>query len=123
MEVRRTMLIQPASRSWFRLLAPVLALGLIVACAPAEAPEAAGEQVAEPSGPAREYYEIRRYRLADEESRQTVLAYLENALVPALNRAGIDRVGVFGVEPPSAEGGPRSRGRDVRVGDHRVSRH
>ncbi len=57
------------------------------------------------SGPSREYYEIRRYRLADEGSRQTVLAYLENALVPALNRAGIDRVGVFGVEPPPNVGG------------------
>lgn len=97
------MLIKPTSRSWQRLLLPAVAFGLIVACAPAEAPEAAGEEVAEQGGPAREYYEIRRYRLSDEDSRQTVLAYLENALVPALNRAGIDRVGVFGVEPPSEE--------------------
>lgn len=77
---------------------------LILACAPVEAPvadAAAGEQGTADSEAAREYYEIRRYRLADEDSRQTVLAYLENALVPALNRAGIDRVGVFGVEPPA----------------------
>ena len=97
--------IQSSSRSLSGFLVPALALGLIVACAPAEtpAPEAAGEPVAEQSGPAREYYEIRRYRLADEESRQTVLNYLEHALVPALGRAGIDRVGVFGVEPAGEE--------------------
>lgn len=85
-------------------LVPLVA-ALAFACAPAPAPEAdsAAEQAGEPTGPAREYYEIRRYRLADEDSRQTVLAYLENALVPALNRAGIDRVGVFGVEPDPAE--------------------
>ncbi len=97
------MLIRSNSSFWSALAAPAAALGLIVACAPAEAPEAAAEEVAEQSGPAREYYEIRRYRLSDENSRQTVLAYLENVLVPALNRAGIDRVGVFGVEPPSEE--------------------
>ena len=85
----------------FPVAATLAAVCLIPACAPSEAPaeDAASEQAMD-SGPAREYYEIRRYRLADEGSRQTVLAYLENALVPALNRAGIDRVGVFGVEPP-----------------------
>ena len=85
-------------------LAVASAAVLVLACAPAEAPvedAAAGAQAAAESEPGREYYEIRRYRLADEDSRQTVLAYLENALVPALNRAGIDRVGVFGVEPPA----------------------
>ena len=80
------------------------AAALVLACAPADAPvadAAAAEQAATESEPGREYYEIRRYRLTDEDSRQTVLAYLESALVPALNRAGIDRVGVFGVEPPA----------------------
>lgn len=88
-------------------LAPVVA-ALVLACAPGAAPEtdSADGQAAEQKAPAREYYEIRRYRLADEDSRQTVLAYLENALAPALHRAGIDRVGVFGVEPPSAEEDP-----------------
>ena len=85
----------------FPVAATLAAVCLIPACAPSDAPaeDAASEQAMD-SGPAREYYEIRRYRLADEGSRQTVLAYLENALAPALNRAGIDRVGVFGVEPP-----------------------
>ncbi len=85
----------------FPVAATLAAVCLIPACAPSDAPaeDAASEQAMD-SGPSREYYEIRRYRLADEGSRQTVLAYLENALAPALNRAGIDRVGVFGVEPP-----------------------
>lgn len=90
-------------------VAGAAAAAMVLACAPAEAPvgeEAAGEQAAADSEPGREYYEIRRYRLADEDSRQTVLAYLENALVPALNRAGIDRVGVFGVEPPAEANEP-----------------
>ena len=96
-------MIQPRRRLLFLSLAAVAA-ALVLACGPAAAePDSAGEQAAEQSEPAREYYEIRRYRLADEDSRQTVLAYLENALVPALNRAGIDRVGVFGVEPASEE--------------------
>ena len=90
-------------RSRFAAMAAAAVVMLIPACAPTDVPEEAATEVAEPSGPAREYYEIRQYRLADEASRQTVLSYLENALVPALNRAGIDRVGVFGVEPPSAE--------------------
>ena len=90
-------------------VAGAAAAAMVLAWAPAEAPvgeEAAGEQAAADSEAGREYYEIRRYRLADEESRQTVLAYLENALVPALNRAGIDRVGVFGVEPPAEANEP-----------------
>lgn len=95
---------QQARHSLPIFLAVAVAAVLVLACAPAEAPAgdaAAGAPAAAESEPGREYYEIRRYRLADEDSRQSVLAYLENALVPALNRAGIDRVGVFGVEPPA----------------------
>ena len=95
-------------RSLPAFLAGAAVAALALACAPAEAPapEAAAEGAAAAAEPAREYYEIRRYRLADEDSRQTVLAYLENALVPALNRAGIDGVGVFGVEPPGEDDEP-----------------
>lgn len=85
-------------------VAVAMSAALALACAPAEAPApepVTGGEAAAESEPAREYYEIRRYRLAGADSRLTVLAYLENALVPALNRAGIDRVGVFGVEPPA----------------------
>lgn len=95
---------QQSRRSLPVFLAGAAAAALVLACAPAEAPvaDAAGdEHAAAESESGREYYEIRRYRLADEDSRETVLAYLEDALVPALNRAGIDRVGVFGVEPPA----------------------
>ncbi len=97
-------MIQPG-RGLLSVSLAATAAALVLACAPAAVSEedAAEEQAVEQSGPAREYYEIRRYRLDDEGSRDTVLAYLENALVPALNRAGLDRVGVFGVEPP-AEG-------------------
>ncbi len=77
-------------------------VGGFLACGEQPAP-AGGEGAAAEGATGREYYEIRRYRVADEDGRKTVLAYLENALSPALNRAGIDRVGVFTVEPSSDE--------------------
>ena len=95
---------QQARHSLPIFLAVAVAAVLVLACAPAEAPAgdaAAGAPAAAESEPGSDNNEIPRYRLADEDSRQSVLAYLENALVPALNRAGIDRVGVFGVEPPA----------------------
>ena len=97
------MLIQTFKSPLLAAAATAAVASLVLACGPTQAPEAADEQAMEQSGPAREYYEIRRYRLSDEGCRQMVLAYLENALVPALNRAGIDRVGVFGVEPTPEE--------------------
>lgn len=42
-----------------------------------------------------EYYEWRVYRNSSAEKQAIVSNYLEKALVPALNRMGIDRVGVF----------------------------
>lgn len=54
---------------------------------------------------AREYYELRRYHLEAGPQTKLTHAYLENALVPGLNRLGIKPVGVFnleiGVETPS----------------------
>lgn len=47
------------------------------------------------SGPPQEYYEIRVYRTEDVARRDGVERYLENALVPALGRMGLDRIGVF----------------------------
>ena len=44
-----------------------------------------------------EFYELRAYRIADAAMQGVLLDYLEKGLVPALNRAGIDRVGVFTV--------------------------
>ncbi len=98
-------MIERVGRRSATFLAAAAAACLALACGPAAAPEAeagdgASAVAAAETALAREYYEIRRYRLVDEGSRETVLAYLENALVPALGRAGIDRVGVFGVEAP-----------------------
>lgn len=45
----------------------------------------------------REYYELRTYQIDDSGKQSTLLTYLETGLVPALNRAGLDRVGVFTV--------------------------
>lgn len=42
-----------------------------------------------------EYYELRIYRMTDNDKQVVAEAYLENALIPALNRAGIKNVGVF----------------------------
>jgi hypothetical protein len=44
-----------------------------------------------------EYYELRRYQLRRGPQQQLVDAYMRDALVPALTRAGIGPVGVFNV--------------------------
>ena len=44
-----------------------------------------------------EYYELRIYQAEDAERQAVVKDYLKNALMPALGRMGIDRVGVFTV--------------------------
>ncbi|MDD4869614.1 MAG: NIPSNAP family protein [Kiritimatiellae bacterium] len=44
-----------------------------------------------------EHYEVRVYRINNAEKQKVVSTYLEKALLPALNRMGIDRVGVFTV--------------------------
>ncbi len=51
-----------------------------------------------------EFYQLRVYRIADAGKQQVVSEYLEKALLPALNRVGIDRVGVFTAlaDPPPA---------------------
>lgn len=47
--------------------------------------------------PRQEFYELRTYRVANAEKQAIVSDYLKNALVPALNRMGVERVGVFKV--------------------------
>ncbi|MEL7499254.1 MAG: NIPSNAP family protein [Planctomycetota bacterium] len=42
-----------------------------------------------------EYYELRIYKIFDYEKQMLAEAYLETALVPALKKMGIERVGVF----------------------------
>ena len=79
----------------------VLAMVLAMNCNPAvrnetsEAPasETAGENMLE-------YYELRVYRIDSLEKQKVVSGFLENALLPALNRMGIDRIGVFTLQEP-----------------------
>jgi hypothetical protein len=51
------------------------------------------QATAAPAG--RDYYELRAYRLKDASKMQPLMSYLEKAAIPALNRLGIQPVGVF----------------------------
>jgi len=42
-----------------------------------------------------EFYELRVYHMADAAKKEVVSSYLETALLPALERLGVDRTGVF----------------------------
>ena len=55
-----------------------------------------------PTG-AREYYELRTYLLDNETQQAQVEAYLETAAIPAMNRMGIETVGVFTEMEPSGK--------------------
>ncbi len=57
---------------------------------------------AEPKGP-QEFYELRVFRLGADSKGELLHRYLEKALVPGLNRLGIEPVGVF-TEPEPKEG-------------------
>jgi hypothetical protein len=45
--------------------------------------------------PKREYYQLKVYHLADDSQKQRLETYLKQAYLPALHRAGIEKVGVF----------------------------
>lgn len=47
------------------------------------------------ASPSQEYYEIRIYRCSTAENQEIVVNFVEDALLPALNRQKIDRVGIF----------------------------
>jgi hypothetical protein len=51
-----------------------------------------------------EWYELRTYIFANDAQRQLTGAYLEQAYLPALNRAGIENIGVFSEWQPQATG-------------------
>jgi hypothetical protein len=53
-------------------------------------------QTAAPKG--REYYELRKYRLRSGAQTKLLQGYLENALIPALNRAGFSPIGAFNLD-------------------------
>lgn len=44
-----------------------------------------------------EFFELRIYKVTNEVNKKSLLAHLEKAYLPALNRMAIDRVGVFSV--------------------------
>ena len=48
-----------------------------------------------PSAVARDYYELRAYRLKPETSSAVLENYLEKALIPGLNARGLTNIGVF----------------------------
>lgn len=56
---------------------------------------ALGTVIAEKSSPSQEFYEIRIYRCSTAENQAIVVDFVEDALLPALNRQKIDRVGIF----------------------------
>lgn len=78
-----------------------LAMILAMSCNPAVQNEASGAPASETAGENMlEYYELRVYRIDSLEKQEVVSRYLETALVPALNRLGIDRIGVFTLQEP-----------------------
>ena len=57
--------------------------------------------------PKQEFYEIKVYYLKDKAQEDRVHAYLKNAYLPALNRAGVKKVGVFVPVPTDTAAGKR----------------
>ena len=52
-------------------------------------------EMADAAATSQEYYELRIYKINDFDKQKKVEAYLSEALLPALNRMKVDRVGVF----------------------------
>jgi hypothetical protein len=67
-----------------------IAMAAVAGTAGTAAAQAAG-------GKKQEHYELRIYQTSTADKQKIVSSYLEKALLPALNRMGIDRVGVFKV--------------------------
>jgi hypothetical protein len=66
------------------------------AAAVALAPNEAGAQA--PAGKAREYYELRKYKLQQGPQSKLLQSYLADALIPALNRMGFSPIGAFNLD-------------------------
>jgi len=84
----------------FTALIIVLLIGISLFCemSVSAKPAADGEdKKSESVNPKQEYYELRAYRIKSQEKQDIISRYLEKALVPALNRMSLDRVGVFTV--------------------------
>jgi hypothetical protein len=71
---------------------------LLAASTLAAAPMAAAAQAdTGKAGTSREYYELRKYHLLNRSSISRFDTFLRDAAIPALNRLGVERVGVFSV--------------------------
>ncbi len=70
-------------------LASALAAGATQLAGAAQTPSGSG---------AREFYELRKYRLDSGPQQKLTNQYLEQALIPALNKMGISPVGAFNLE-------------------------
>jgi hypothetical protein len=85
-----------------KFLASSLAASALAAAAPGGYLQGA-QQTGEGTG--REFYELRRYHLANGPQRKLCEDFFRDALIPALNRLGVSPVGVFdvsiGPETPS----------------------
>jgi len=77
-------------REFLRVSLAASAVGGL-SCAQLQAAAASGDA----GGQAREYYELRVYRLKNAADRALLDAYLSKALIPALNRQGCKPVGAF----------------------------
>lgn len=53
---------------------------------------------AQPQNSAREYYELRRYYLESGPQQKLTYQYVENALIPGLNRLGMQPIGAFNLD-------------------------
>tara|TARA_R110002049_G_scaffold2750_2_gene21665 strand:+ start:525101 stop:525880 length:780 start_codon:yes stop_codon:yes gene_type:complete len=56
---------------------------------------------------AHQYYEVRSYLLSEKSDTKAIDTYLEDALLPALQRQGIGPIGVFTNAPSDESGSPR----------------
>lgn len=74
---------------------PLLLLLSLFACEPAETTTDTGTASEEPTAADREYYQLKVYTFADEEQVAATDTYLQNALLPGLERQGIGPIGVF----------------------------
>ena len=73
-------------------------LSSMLAAGTAGAGLAGSEQTDSAGGKAREYYELRRYQLKSGPQIKGIHAFLEEALIPGLNRLGMKPIGVFSLD-------------------------
>ncbi len=76
---------------------------LTITAAGAVSSAALAAVAAERSSRNREYYELRVYRLKADADHDLLDKYLQNAVIPALNRLGVRAVGAFTEKEPSKE--------------------